>query len=210
MTATDDARFSSSLYDGLPYSLLFDRQLRGLHERVAAWVPDGLTCLDVCCGTGGLTFALARRCRRVEGIDHSPKMIARADELRREREIDSVSFRLGDAAALTDVPDDAFDSATVVLGLHEMPPDVRDRVLPELLRVATRVVVADFAAPMPLNLAGLRNRTIEFLAGPRHFAGFRDYSRRGGLPALIEHAGATVERSRPMDGGTLLLVEIRS
>ena len=199
-----------SLYDGAPYSILFDRQLRGLHQLVAEWVPTQATCLDVCCGTGGLSFALAERCRHVDGIDHSPKMIARADDIRRRRAIDSVSFRLGDAAGLHDVSDGAYDVATVVLGLHEMPTDVRDRVLPELLRVATQVVIADFAVPMPINVAGLRNRMIEFLAGPRHFAGFRDYTQRGGLPALIEAVGARTERSRPMDGGTMLLAVIRS
>ena len=206
----DQHPFRGALYDGAPYSFIFDRMLHGLHQRVATWVPEGTTCLDVCCGTGGLTFALAERCRRVDGIDHSPKMIARADAARRERGIDSVSFRIGDASNLAGIADGAFDVATVVLGLHEMPSDIRDRVLPELHRVARSVVIADFAVPMPLNTAGLRNRTIELLAGPRHFAGFRDYTRRGGLPALIEAAGARTERSRRMDGKTLLLVELRS
>jgi len=184
--------------------------LRGLHQRVAEWVPEGATCLDVCCGTGGLSFALSERCRQVEGLDHSPKMIARAEAIRRDRQVANVSFRLGDAADLADVADGAFDRATVVLGLHEMPAEVRQGVLPELLRVAERVVIADFAVPMPANRAGLRNRAIEFLAGPRHFAGFRDYTRRGGLTELIRQTGAHVEESTRLDRGTLELFEIRS
>ncbi len=196
------------IYDGTPYSLIFDGMLRGVHQRVAARVPGGSRCLDACCGTGGLTFQLAQRCTRVLGIDHSPAMISRAEALRMERRFEHVAFRVGDVTDLDGIADREFDVATVAMGLHEMPADVRSRALPELLRVARRVVVVDFAVPMPVNGAGIRNRTVEFLAGPRHFAGFRDYTRRGGLPALIEDCDATIDALRSIDRGTLTLVEV--
>jgi hypothetical protein len=81
-------------------------------------------------------------------------------------------------------------------------------VLPGLLRIARRVVVVDFAVPMPVNLAGIRNRSVELIAGPRHYAGFRDYTRRGGLPPLVEDCGATVVFQRALDRGTLTLLDI--
>ncbi|MFH2009468.1 MAG: class I SAM-dependent methyltransferase [bacterium] len=202
-------RTGGSFYDGRPYSLLFDRLCRGLHERVAAWVDEGTACVDVCCGTGGLTFQLAARCRRVVGIDYSPRQLARAEQLRRGRGFHHVSFEVGDASVLDGIPDGAFDVATVSMGLHEMDSRIRAGVLPTLLRVASRAVIVDFAVPMPRNLAGLRNRGFELLAGPRHFLGFRDFTRRGGLRTMIEEAGAELVRERRMDGGTLSLVEIR-
>lgn len=195
-------------YDGTPYSLVFDPMLRGLHERVAAWVPAGSSCLDVCCGPGGLTFQLARRCERVVGIDRSERMIARARQLMARHEYGEVDFQVGDATELSSFVAGSFDVATVAMGLHEMPVDIRERVIPELLRVAASAVIVDFAVPMPINVAGLRNRAIEVAAGPSHFAGFRDYTRRGGLLALAEAAGAQVQRSRPLDRGTLLQVEL--
>lgn len=201
-------RQSFPIYDGAPYSLIFDRMLRGVHKIVAARVPGGSRCLDVCCGTGGLTFQLAQRCTHVTGVDHSPSMIRRAEWMRIIKRFEHVGFRVGDAAALEGVGDGEFDVATVAMGLHEMPVDARERVLPELLRVARRAVIVDFAVPMPANAAGVRNRVFEFLAGPRHFAGFRDYTRRGGLQPLVEACGATVEFSRPLDRGTLSLQEI--
>lgn len=196
------------IYDGTPYSLIFDRMLAGVHRIMAGRVPGGSRCLDACCGTGGLTFQLAQRCTHVTGVDYSPAMIRRAEWLRVLKRFEHVAFRVGDAAALEGVGDGEFDVATVVMGLHEMPADVRGRVLPELLRVARRVVIVDFAVPMPANTAGIRNRTFEFLAGPRHFAGFRDYTRRGGLQPQVEACGATVEFSRPLDQGTLSLLEV--
>ncbi len=199
-----------AFYDGTPYSLVFDPMLRGLHQRVAAWVPEDSVALDACCGPGGLTFALAERCTSVLGVDLSEKMIARARALQQRRQREGVSFQVADAANLSLYSSAAFDVATVAMGLHEMPAEIRERVIPELLRVATTVVIADFAVPMPINAAGLRNRAIELVAGPAHFGGFRDYTRRGGLLPLVEKAGAVVKRSRPLDGGTLLQVEIRA
>ncbi len=202
------ARKGAGMFAGTPYSLVFDRALRGLHRWTAAQVPAGASCLEVCCGTGGLTFQIARRSPRVVGVDLSSRMIARAETLRRRRGLEHVSFEVGDAAALPGHGADAFDCAAVSMGLHEMPPDVRERVLPELLRVAPRVVIADFAVPMARNRQGVRNRVIEFLAGPSHHAGFRDFMARGGLHPMIAAAGAQLEQRRTRDGGTLELVVI--
>jgi len=199
---------AGTYYDGTPYSLVFDPLLRGLHQRVAAWVPQDARCLDVCCGPGGLTFELARGGRHVLGVDLSEKMITRARQLQQRGEHPGVSFQVCDATDLQGISEGEFDVATVSMGLHEMPAAVRERVIPELLRVAASVVIVDFAVPMPVNRAGVRNRVIELAAGFSHFAGFRDYTRRGGLLPLIEAAGAVVARSRPMDQGTLLLLEV--
>jgi demethylmenaquinone methyltransferase/2-methoxy-6-polyprenyl-1,4-benzoquinol methylase len=206
VTATVRRRFP--IYDGAPYSLVFDRLLRGVHRRVAERVPGGSRCLDVCCGTGGLTFQLAQRCTRVVGIDHSPAMISRAETLRIDRGFEHVAFRVADATGLGGLSRSGFDVAVVAMGLHEMPAVERARVLPGLLGIVRRVVIVDFAVPMPGNLAGIRNRGFELIAGPRHYAGFRDYTRRGGLPPLVEDCGATVVFERSLDRGTLTLMEI--
>ena len=208
MSPTRQPPAPSALYDGTLYSWIFDRIERELHQRVAAFAGEAERCLDACCGTGGLSFALAEHCNEVVGVDHSPRMIARANLLRRRRNLARVSFRTGDVSALDGVVEGPFDVATASLGLHEMPAGVRARVLPELLRLAPRVVVLDFAIPMPHNIAGWRNRAIELMAGPRHFAGFRDFARRGGLLPLVAAAGSRVLRQRFMDAGTLFLAEI--
>jgi demethylmenaquinone methyltransferase/2-methoxy-6-polyprenyl-1,4-benzoquinol methylase len=198
-----------AFYDGRLYSLVFDPLLRPLHELVATWVAPDSACLDVCCGTGALTTHLAARCRQVDGVDLSARMVAHAERVRRHRGLDNVSYRVGDATNLR-AEDHAYDFATISMALHEMPADVRSRVLPEVLRVARTVVVVDFAIPMPRNLQGLRNRFIELMNGPRHFRGFRDFTRRGGLPTLIAAAGAHVERDKKIDRRTLQLVELRT
>src|SRR5438093_605418 len=67
------------------YDLINDLQSFGLHRRwkrrVAelALVRPGDRALDVCCGTGDIAFALARRGAQVVGLDFSEAMLRIAE-----------------------------------------------------------------------------------------------------------------------------------
>lgn len=64
------------------YDLINDLQSFGLHRlwkrRVVALsrVAPGARALDLCCGTGDIAFALARRGADVTGLDFSDQMLA--------------------------------------------------------------------------------------------------------------------------------------
>ncbi len=189
----------SVLYDGVLYGRVIEPLLGGVHAFVAANLPGGDRVLDACCGTGGLARRIAAAGRQVVGVDLSPRNIEFA---RRRDTSSSLSFEVGDVADL-DYDDQAFDVATVVMALHEMPEACRVPVLCELGRVAKRVVVADFAVPMARNVSGLRNRAVELAAGREHLRAFRDYSERGGLSPIIEAAGLRVDSERRLDRRTL-------
>lgn len=191
----------STFYDGSIYGRLVEPLLSGVHGFVADNLPDGERVLDACCGTGGLAHRMADVGRDVTGVDLSPRNIEFAQA---HESGSSVTFEVCDVSELP-YEDDAFDLATVVLALHEMPTRSRVPVLRELSRVATRVLVVDYRAPMPRNAAGLRNRAIEAVAGRGHFTAFRDYSRRGGLTPLLDRAGLQLESERTLDGGTLVV-----
>jgi len=190
-------------YDGAPYARFVEAVSKGMLKLVADSVPPGGRLVDVCCGTGALAFMCAEKCAEVLGVDISPKMIDYADSQRRERGIDNVQFRVADASALPDLPDRAFDWATLVLGLHEMRTAMRPRVLAEVARIAETLLIVDFLPRMRWNPAGIRNRCIEAVAGPRHFRGFLDFSRRGGLPTLIDQVGLSVQRRGLIDAGNI-------
>ena len=114
-----DALWKRSLVARLPHRPPETRRTR----RVRA--------LDLACGTGDLTRLLARRYPggRVEGLDLSPAMLARA---RRRRGPENVSYRLGDLHRLP-YPAASFDLVTGGYALRNAP-DLR-RSLREVRRV---------------------------------------------------------------------------
>ncbi len=196
--------------DGAVYAATIDRMLSGVRGYVANHLPEGDRVLDACCGTGALSRRLAREGRDVVGVDLSPKHIAFAREAAAEADLGPghARFEVGDVAQL-EVPEDGpYDVAVIAFALHEMPTTARPDVVDALVRVAQRVMVFDFVTPMPWNLAGVRNRAAELAAGPDHFRSFLDYTRNGGLAALVRRDGMTIEHERTIDAGTLHVVTI--
>jgi demethylmenaquinone methyltransferase/2-methoxy-6-polyprenyl-1,4-benzoquinol methylase len=138
------------------YDLLNDVQSFGLHRhwkrRVIelAAVQPGNRALDLCCGTGDLALALARRGAEVTGIDFSPAMLEIA-EARRQRnfksQISNLKFMPGDALQIP-FPDASFDIVTVGYGLRNLSS--WEKGLAEMHRVAkpgARLVALDFGKP---------------------------------------------------------------
>ena len=120
--------------------------------------------LDLACGTGTLALELAKLGHEVLGVDISPKMIGYAEDQRRQRGLDNVRFLCADAGELSDLGDNEFEQATLVMGLHEMPTEVRPRVLGEVAREG------------PISLR--RNmRVVDVLATAGGFSAFADKDR---------------------------------
>ena len=147
---------SAALYD-LQVELLFGGTADVMRRRL---VPPVVRCarargaspalplrvLDVGCGTGHLLNMLGAALpveAKLFGVDLSPHYIARAREVL-SRDLD-VSLVCDNAEKLPFV-DESFDAVTSAYLLHEVPAEVRARVLAEMARVVRPgglVVVAD-------------------------------------------------------------------
>ncbi len=137
------------------YDLLNDLQSFGFHRiwkrRVAglARLKKGDHALDLCCGTGDIAFALARRGAEITGLDFSDKMLEVAQSRLKNSKLNhlSLKFQQGDAQQLP-FPDNSFDAVTVGYGLRNLSS--WERGLEEMVRVAKpggRIVVLDFGKP---------------------------------------------------------------
>ncbi|KMK76446.1 demethylmenaquinone methyltransferase [Alkalihalobacillus pseudalcaliphilus] len=98
-------------------------------------VKEGQSALDVCCGTGDWTIALAQAVGpkgRVEGLDFSQNMLKVGQEKVDHHQLDQVRLVHGNAMELP-YEDDSFDYVTIGFGLRNVP-DYK-QVLSEMYRV---------------------------------------------------------------------------
>lgn len=186
---------TASLYDPVVNGMGFPQ----LWETLAAIAAPagGLSCLDVCTGTGGVALTLARRGARVVGVDVAPGMLGRAERKARDQGLGG-SIRLArmDARSLC-FPDGSFPLVTCSMSLHEMAEDERDRVLTEMGRVASqRVLVADYRVPL--------GRTAGWLFRARRFYEYLesdDFEGYAGWDMLARLDAADLHVQTPWDAG---------
>ncbi len=108
-----------------------------------AGVTEDDEALDVACGTGIVSCALARVARHVKGIDLVPAMLDQARKLQAETGLRNVRWELGDVAKLPYM-DESFSLVITRYTFHHFA-DAR-AVMREMARVCTtggRVVIAD-------------------------------------------------------------------
>jgi demethylmenaquinone methyltransferase/2-methoxy-6-polyprenyl-1,4-benzoquinol methylase len=137
------------------YDLINDLQSFGLHRawkrRVVklAQIKSGDRALDLCCGTGDISFALARAGAETIGLDFSEQMleVARTRFENSKLKTQNLKFLQGDAQQLP-FPESFFDAVTMGYGLRNLTS--WERGLDEMFRVAkpgARLVVLDFGKP---------------------------------------------------------------
>jgi demethylmenaquinone methyltransferase/2-methoxy-6-polyprenyl-1,4-benzoquinol methylase len=152
------------------YDLINDLQSFGLHRYWKRRVIQ-LACpqprqraLDLCCGTGDLALALARRGARVAGLDFSEPMLETAERrlsgipsqawkpgvnaIRNTQHASrSPRFVRGDAQRIP-FPENSFDIVTVGYGLRNLANwEAGLREMQRVAKAGGRVVVLDFGKP---------------------------------------------------------------
>jgi SAM-dependent methyltransferase len=174
----------SKFVHGRIYHRLFDPPLAECRRVVADLVAAGASVLDVACGTGELCFSLReeKHCR-VVGIDLSRRQI---DFAKKSNRFEDIEFLHLDASDLAGFGPRAFDYATVLLLMHELPREKQLQVLAEASRVARTVVIVEGKAPLPKNAHGLALRIVEATVGPRDYYLFREFLAGGGIMGLLK------------------------
>ena len=190
---------------GFLYRVFIDPLISGLRRRVASIILPGEKVIDIACGTGALSLAMARSADHVTGIDLSEEMIATARRTAQRRGIPNVSFSLLDATDLSCFSDQSFDVAVSSLAMHQFDQETGVRVLGEMSRLAKRIVIADYNCPMRPGPAKWLSVAIERAAAGEHYRNFRSYMARGGLKRLAEDAGLTITSGEERGEGVFII-----
>ncbi len=203
---------SSDAYAGI--ARYYDRLLEPVNAPLRAAglrmhpPTEGMTVLDVGCGTGAHLEAYVDAGATCTGIDASPAMLGQA----RARLGDRAELIHGDASGMP-FDDGSFDLIFTSLFLHELEPDVRDSVLEDIVRVAHpdgRILIIDYRNGS-LRLKGKVWRTFatiaERVAGADHYRNWRTFLALGGVEAMLP-AGAATTNSRIVAGGNLVITLI--
>ncbi len=144
--------------------------------------------LDVACGPGILSAAIAKSARDVVAFDLTPRMLKKAAQRCSEAGVDNVTFREGNAAELP-FADAAFDAVVTRLSVHHF--DRPSRVIEEIFRVLRpggSFVIADVISSEVPAEAELQN-AIEILRDPSHVRMLPGSE----LTALVHGAGFAIE-----------------
>lgn len=129
-------------------------------------LAPGQAWLDVACGPGIVSRALAGRVGAVVGVDLTPAMVAKATA--EAAGLPGLRFVEGDAAALP-FPEAAFDGAVTRFSLHHIPAPARVvREMARVVRPGGTVAVADHLTSADPRTAAWHH-DIERLRDPSHW-----------------------------------------
>ncbi len=125
--------------------------------------------LDLACGPGVVSLALAGRVGHVHGVDLTPAMVEKAASEAARLGVGNAEFSLADATAL-EFEDGSFDGAVTRFSLHHIPTPAR--VVEEMARVVRPgglVAVSDHVTDEN-GVAAAWQEEIERLRDPSHWA----------------------------------------
>ena len=192
--------------NGIIYSTFIDPILKPMRIRIAQQIHPGENVIDIACGTGAQVFEMAKKANKVVGIDFSESMIIQANKTAIKCKCKNVNFVIADATHLTGFSENEFDVSTISLALHQFLPELYSPILNEMKRVAKKLIVVDYAIPLPKNYAGLGSRFAEFLAGGEHNRNFKQYYLQGGLNSILTKNNLQIDYSEKFGNGAFQLV----
>ena len=144
----------------------------------------GMSAVDLGCGWGTITFALARKGARVVGVDFSSEAIRLCEERGRLEPVPEMTFLKADAGS-TGLPGGSWDLVVAADLVEHLDPDTTLRVYEEalrLLRPGGRFVVW---APNPGHVLEFLRRRGILKADPTHI----DYKPLPRVVAELERTG---------------------
>lgn len=191
---------------GTFYSTIIDPIIAPMRKRVSEEIIQGEKVIDIACGTGAQLFDIAGIASNVTGVDLSESMIRYANKTSKNKDIANARFFVCDATNLSMFKENVFDVAIMTLALHQFSSDLFSPILNEMKRIADKIIIVDYAVPLPRNYSGIGSRVAEFLAGKEHNRNFKQYYKLGGLDTILPQNDLNIIKSEYFGKGAFQLV----
>ena len=172
------------------------RRIARFAVALAAALGDlrGCRVLDVACGTGIVTSALARSAMEVVGIDLTPEMLKKAEERCAGLGLSNVRFLEGQTTALP-FDNEEFDVVVTRLSIHHfLDPKAALAEMTRVLRPGGRFALIDVVVSEDRAKAEIQN-AIEVLRDPSHVRMLPTTELRG----LLQSAGLHLSHEETWD-----------
>ncbi|MDX2414997.1 MAG: class I SAM-dependent methyltransferase [Bacteroidales bacterium] len=179
---------------GNTYKWIIDPLLSGAQKIIIKAVEPTDRVVDIACGTGSLSMAMALVSLDVKGIDLSEDMIKFASENADKKKISNVSFSAMDASDLTSFNKEEFSVAVTSMSIHQFDPQLAIQILKEMKRIAGKLILMDYTYPLKRGFTRSVVYSIEWLAGGDHWKNFRKYNKLGGLEYYLREAGLDIKK----------------
>ena len=191
---------------GIFYSTILDPILAPMRKRVTSEINRGEKVIDIACGTGAQVFELSGIASEIIGVDLSESMITHAQNTCQKRGVSNAEFFVCDAANLSIFETGSFDVAIMTMALHQFDPALHSTILNEMKRIASQIIIVDYAVSLPKNYTGIGSRVAEFLAGREHNRNFKQYYGLSGLNGILPANKLSIQKSVYFGKGAFQLV----
>ncbi len=198
-------------------SIIHGHVLKGQEGDASSLQP--VCILDCCCGAGGFLEFLQRQNKQISeafcfGLDISPAMLCAAQKLlykNHQGKIQQPCIIQGDALQLP-LATQSITVATLCMALHTFPLAQGKRLMQELLRVASYVIVADYClAERNLHVpSAWLAHGVECLVGGEHYAAYKEFMGDGALEGFCHTEGLIPQVRRSTLGGAGQVVLLHS
>ena len=191
---------------GYIYRIFIDPLLSGVRTSIIGKIDKGSRIIDIACGTGSLALSIAGVADHVTGIDLDEKLICYADKRAINRGLrNRIQYEVHDATSLLCYHDREFDIAVTSMSVHQFDSDIAVRVLREMQRIASKVIIADYNCPRPAGLSGFLAYMIERMARSDHSRNYNNYMKKGGLGYFTGMAGLSVISEEVRGNGVFII-----
>lgn len=172
-------------------------------------IRPGMKVLEIACGTGTQAVRFKKAGAHYTGVDLSPAML----EVAEKRKLECLN------ADGTNLPleDSTFDLSTISLALHEVDPEIRERIVMEMIRTTKAggsLILVDYTVLYKRTLYSITaDKAIHFIekfVGGSHYRNYRKFMKAGGLTAFIEPFGLEILEKHLLFGGNIGIIKLKN